>query len=188
MIKAVIFDLDNTLVMTNDANSKAYSQACKKYGFDVKPEELEKHISAGERWNQFLPQLTGTSDEKILQGIRNAKAELYPEFFKNSPVNMKMILQLEMTISAKRKVAVATTASRVNAEALLKHIGIRDRLDLLLTGEDVTKHKPDPEVYLKAAEKLGVKPEECLVYDDSDNGVKAAKTAGMQCIKIKNST
>lgn len=184
MIKAVIFDLDNTLVKTDQASGRAYSEACKLAGFNIKPEMFEKRIQAGERWDKFLPELTKSNDAKALRKIRDAKAELYPQYFKNAPVNPKMLKQMDTAVASKRKVAVATTASRVNAEALLKHIGVLGKLDLLLTGEDVKKAKPDPEIYLKAAEKLGVKPEECLAYEDSDNGFKAAKAAGMQCSKI----
>lgn len=183
MIKALIFDLDNTLVKTDRASGLAYSEACKRAGFDIKPEEIEKRIQAGERWDKFLPELTKSTDAKTLQKIREAKAEVYTQYFKNAPVNMKLLKQMGIAIGSGRKVAVATTASRVNAEAVLKHIGILGKLDLLLTGEDVEKAKPDPEIYLKAAEKLGVNPEECLAYEDSDNGFKAAKAAGMQCIK-----
>ena len=185
MIKALIFDLDNTLVFVQQAGALAYSKACKKNGFEIAPEAFIEENYSSRRWNEFLPKLTGTDDPEVLQKIRDAKAEFYPSFFKNAPVNKPLIERMNTAIKDGCKIAVATTASRVNAEALLKHIGVLEKLDLLLTGEDVAKPKPDPEVYLKAAETLGVKPEECLVYEDSENGVKAAKAAGTQCIKIE---
>ncbi len=80
--------------------------------------------------------------------------------------------------------AIVTGSSRNDALHVLHFLGLEHMVDLIVTGDDVKKGKPDPESYLLAAEKLGVSPDECLVLEDSVNGVKAALAAGMNVIAI----
>lgn len=184
MIKALIFDLDNTLVFTAVANAKAYSYACGKHGFKVDYKDILPAFMTHVHWKQFLGKLIGSDDPALIGKIRAAKAEAYPAFFAKAPVNKELVGVLKKAKKEGLKIAVATTASRRNAEAVLKHIGVLDDLDALLTQEDVENQKPDPEMYLKTAAKLGVKPSECRAYEDSEAGIQAAESAGMDCIKI----
>jgi beta-phosphoglucomutase len=80
--------------------------------------------------------------------------------------------------------AVATSASRYDADRLLGRTGLRDRFDIVVTAEDVRRGKPDPEVYLRAAGGLGISPGECLVFEDAVVGVQAARSAGMRVIGV----
>jgi beta-phosphoglucomutase len=80
--------------------------------------------------------------------------------------------------------AVATSASRHDVESLLSEIGVRVYFDVVVTADDVRRGKPDPEVYLRAAEGLGLPPERCLVFEDSVVGIHAARTAGMRVIGL----
>src|SRR5690349_19595686 len=80
--------------------------------------------------------------------------------------------------------AVATSAPRADAESLLTEIGVRAAFDVVVTVEDVRRGKPNPEVYLRAAEGLGVSPASCLVFEDAVVGVHAARTAGMRVIGV----
>jgi beta-phosphoglucomutase-like phosphatase (HAD superfamily) len=80
--------------------------------------------------------------------------------------------------------AVATSASRQDVHRLLGHLGLRELFDAVVTAEDVRLGKPDPEVYLLAAEGIGVAPVQCLVFEDSVVGVQAARRAGMRVIGV----
>ena len=80
--------------------------------------------------------------------------------------------------------ALATGASREKLEFILKKFQIKQFFDAIITADDVENGKPDPEVFLKAAQKLGVDPENCIVMEDASNGAEAAKAAGMACIAI----
>ena len=80
--------------------------------------------------------------------------------------------------------AVATSASRHDVESLLIKSGLRDRFPVVVAAEDVRRGKPDPEVYLLAALRLGVTPEHCLVFEDAVVGVQAARSAGMRAIGV----
>ena len=82
------------------------------------------------------------------------------------------------------KVAVATSTSRDRAEHLLKLGGVLEKADYVICGDEVVNSKPDPEIFLKAAEKLGVEPKECMVLEDSGAGIEAAYSAGMLGVNI----
>ena len=82
------------------------------------------------------------------------------------------------------KTAVATAAPKVNLDFLLEHIDLRNDFDVLIDDSEVDKGKPDPEIYLKAAEKLGFSPELCLVFEDSLAGIQAAINAGIKVIGV----
>lgn len=186
MLKALIFDLDNTLALTERANYLAYKEACGKYGFKISEEGLLQAIRHSERWSEFVPRLTGCRDESVLKKIREAKVEIYPKYFDIVTPNKPLLELIELVrehAKGKIKLCVATTASRKNAENVLKKIGLEGKMTLV-DGDSVSRQKPDPEIFLKAAELLGVKPEECLVFEDSPEGVEAAKKAGMHCVKI----
>jgi len=89
-------------------------------------------------------------------------------------------------LNGKVKLAIASSSSIASIERNMEQLGLRKYFDKVVSGVTVDKPKPAPDVFLKAAEELGVKPEECLVIEDSCNGVKAAKAAGMACIGYVN--
>ena len=80
--------------------------------------------------------------------------------------------------------AIATSSGRERTEAHLRHVGIYDRFDAIITRDDVTRGKPDPEPYLRAAEAIGVEPAYCLALEDSHNGARAAHAAGIRVIVV----
>jgi HAD superfamily hydrolase (TIGR01509 family) len=82
--------------------------------------------------------------------------------------------------------AITSSAVRSSIEMILLRLGLRDAFALIVDGSEVTNGKPDPEAYLVTARKLGVRPEECVVIEDSHVGVLAAKRAGMYCIAVRN--
>lgn len=82
------------------------------------------------------------------------------------------------------KTALATLSKRQDVMHVINALGIKDLLDVIITAEDVTRGKPDPEIYLLTAQKLGLSPQECLVLEDSVNGVKSALAAGMSVVAI----
>jgi HAD superfamily hydrolase (TIGR01509 family) len=91
------------------------------------------------------------------------------------------------TLYSQNKILALTTSAGIEGTTLiLKKIGIHDMFKVIISKEDCTKLKPDPEPYLKTAEKLGISPSDCIVIEDSDLGVEAAKRANMKCIAIPN--
>ena len=82
--------------------------------------------------------------------------------------------------------AVATGAVRPICERILHQIGVRDYFDTIVSSEDVTRHKPSPDIFLEAARRLGVEPKYCRVYEDTDPGVEAARQAGMHFVDVRD--
>ena len=86
------------------------------------------------------------------------------------------------------RVAVASAADRMKVEGNLRAIGLgEETFDVVVTGNDVTRHKPDPQCFLQAAEKIGIAPQHCMVVEDAVNGVQAAKSANMKCLALTTS-
>ncbi len=95
------------------------------------------------------------------------------------------VIEVAREFRGKLPLAVASGGYRGIISQQLGQIGCQDWFDVLVTAEDTTRHKPEPDVFLKAAELLGVSPEKCLVYEDSDLGLLAASAAGMDAIDIR---
>ena len=94
------------------------------------------------------------------------------------------VVSLLRALSPHYKTALATTTNRRQGTAVIKQLGIADLFTVTVFGDDVTKNKPDPECYIKAANLLGAKPEECVVFEDSDAGIAAAEAFGAQVVKV----
>lgn len=85
----------------------------------------------------------------------------------------------------RKPMAVGTGSEHAMAEMLLQHLGLRDYFDVIVGADDVTKHKPEPETFLRCAELLGVRPDQCVVFEDADFGVEAAKRANMAIVDVR---
>ncbi len=86
----------------------------------------------------------------------------------------------------KQKMAVASGGTRALVHRQLKQIKIIEWFETIVTCEDTERHKPDPDVFLEAADRLGVRPKHCRVYEDGEPGIEAARRAGMQCVDVRN--
>ncbi len=182
-IAALLVDLDGTLVDTSRANYEAYAAALRTAGVTVTRAAFDE-VAAGRNWRQFLPGLLAAhGSEADPAAIAALKTELYPGKLGFSLVNTPLVA----LIAAGRpgwKTALVTTASGPNAAAVLAHHRLEDLFDLVVTGSDVSRHKPDPEAYVAAAAKLGSSPDQCLIVEDSDIGVAAAAAFGAPCLRV----
>jgi HAD superfamily hydrolase (TIGR01509 family) len=182
-IKALLFDLDGTLADTATANAKAYAAALSEVGVYVDLMQLTQ-ITQGRNWRQFLPPLLETSGVGIDPGlVAGRKSFYYGEMLKGVALNTALI-RLLMTNRPHLKTALVTTASGINARRLIDFHGLTPLFDVVVTGDDVIHYKPDPEAYFLAADRLGVPPEACLAFEDSDIGIASAKAAGISVIQV----
>jgi HAD superfamily hydrolase (TIGR01509 family) len=181
MIKYVITDFDGTLVNTLEANMAAYKEAFEECGYEFS-DDLYKS-AFGLRFDDMCNKLGISENKTVRDKIKTAKAAAYPKHFGKIGVNVALLNFLASIPDV--KVAIATTASKKNFDNVMKHINVT--VDATVTGEDVEKGKPDPEVYVKAIEKLGCDNlSEVLVFEDSEVGVQAAQNAGLSnIIKVK---
>lgn len=181
MITTIITDFDGTLVDSFYANLLAYQQAFFEIGLKLSEEQYRKCF--GLRFERFMSEL-GVTDISVAQRIKETKKECYPQYFKYIKPNRALI---ELVSSFKKlggKTAIASTARRENLMNVVQYFKIGDCFDLVLAGMDVKDGKPSPEIYVKAIEALNSKPEETLIFEDSEVGALAAKSSGAHYLLV----
>ena len=182
-LRALLVDFDGTLADTAAANYRAYATALAEVEVTVDRETFDR-VAFGRNWRQFLPALLATASSPADPAeVAQRKVELYPLFFGEVQINTALLRLIELNRPACR-IALVTTASARNVRGMLRHFGIEDRFDLIITGEDVVNHKPDPEAYVLAARQLDVQPDECLVFEDSEIGLASARRFGAASIQV----
>lgn len=175
MIKAIITDFDGTLVDTFEANLRAYQKAFLEVGMELTPERYRECF--GYRFDRFMTAM-GIADDKVAAKIKELKKQYYPEYFEYLRPNTALINLIAGIKSMGGKTAIASTARKENLMNAVNYLGIAHHFDLIFAGIDVTKGKPDPEIYLKSMAALGVTPDETLIFEDSQVGIDAAKASG----------
>ncbi|MEK7551289.1 MAG: HAD family phosphatase [Patescibacteria group bacterium] len=184
-IQAVIFDLNGTMVDDMTYHKKAWIEFCSRHGLNLTSEEFEKKFS-GRKNSEILPLILNKplSQDQIIKYSEDKEQiyrEIYAQFIKEVPGLRNFILKLR---ARNYKIAIATTAFEKNRKFILENLGLENLFNLILGEEHVIHGKPDPEIYLKTAEQLGVDPSRCLVFEDSPPGVESGKSAEMKVIGI----
>ncbi len=182
MIKGFFFDLDGTLVDTHRANYRAYKRALADHGFKVSWEEFQKSI--GHQAQTFLPWFAPRLKAEEYGRIADKKREYYKAEVVNTKMNIRLVRFME-SMKPSHSLVLVTTAKRENAESVLGYHKLEKYFDVVVTAEDVTRSKPDPECYLLALQKTGLQAEEVVAFEDSEPGVEAAEKAGIAVIKVE---
>lgn len=178
--KAIAFDLDGTLLHTAEAHGEAYSLAFAEFGMRIEPTAFLE--VAGRHHSEVIKALAGSQFFKIdVDALHERKSFHYLRLAPSLVKPLPTLSLLHMLIDD-IPLALVTSSSRITALAtMIKYID-PDCFDVLITADDVKDHKPSPEPYLRAAESLGIQPEEMLVFEDSATGLVSAQSAG--CIAI----
>ncbi len=188
MIKAAIFDMDGVIAHTNPFHSIAFKKFFALREVFPTEEEFKEHMYG--KTNSYILShfLARKIEGEELRELEFEKESLFREIYAKdiAPVN-GLIAFLKALNSSKVDLAVATSAPRANLNLILNGVGIQDWFKSKLSEEDVTEHKPNPEVYLKTAEKLGLDPSSCVVFEDSFSGATAALSAGMFTVGVLTS-
>lgn len=182
--EAVLVDLDGTLVDTSEVNYQAYAGALLEVGVCIARPAFDRQAQ-GRNWRQFLPtMLADAGVAKDPADIAKRKSVLYAGMIANARPNHALIRLLEM-LKPLCRTALVTTASAVNAGVVLDAHDLRQLFDIIVTGDDVRRHKPDPEAYVLAAHRLSVAPGACLVIEDTEIGVASARAFGSAVLKVE---
>ena len=174
MKKLALFDLDGTLFNTSDVNYWAYSSALSEKGYSIDYEYYCNYCN-GRHYKVFLPEII--SDEEIIDYIHKRKKELYKDFLEKAIIN-EHLFSIINNLKKDYYVAVVTTASKKNTYDILEYFEKKDIFDLILTQDEVSKSKPDPEGYLKAMKYFGIDSKDTLIFEDSEVGIQAARASG----------
>jgi beta-phosphoglucomutase-like phosphatase (HAD superfamily) len=183
-ILALLFDLDGTLVDSAEANYTAYSRALAEFGVLMEPRAVAE-MAADRQWRQFLPELLHSAGvDADPARIASRKVELYRGAIGDVRVN-RPLLGLAAAVRPAIRTALVTTASASSVGAIMAHFGMRELFDVVVTGDDVARHKPDPEAYRVAAARLAVPVEACLAFEDSEAGAASAVAAGVAVVRVR---
>lgn len=181
MIKAIITDFDGTVADTFEANYQAYRESFSAAGITLDREQYRECY--GLRFDGFMERM-GITDADMREQIRNGKAARYPSHFELMRPNRTLIGLIERAKTSGVATAIASTARKENLERALHYLGIERLFDVVVAGDAVRKGKPDPEIYQTCMRLMNVRPEEALIFEDSETGLAAAERSGAAYLKI----
>jgi HAD superfamily hydrolase (TIGR01509 family) len=199
-IKAIFFDQDGVVIDTEkDGHRVAFNETFKEFGYDFQW-DVDKYyellqISGGkERMRHYFhtegvfTDMKSDEEDELIKRLHKRKTEIFIELIESGQLPLRVGIKRLMKEAMDRGliVGICTTANERAANAIAKGMLQDIQFEFVLAGDIVSKKKPDPEIYLLALEKSGLKPEECLVVEDSRNGVLAAKEAGMYVVATTN--
>ncbi len=185
MIKGVIFDMDGVMIDTERQSTEGWIYAAKVLGVEMPMELINSFKGLPPKSSKIIfdEYYKGTID---YDEARNIRTEYIHAIRKNEGVKMKKGLTelLDYIVSNNIACAVATSTQKSSAEKSLKSIGAYDKLNAVVYGDEVEQGKPAPDIFLRAAESIGVAPSNCIVIEDSPHGIKAGFAAGMRVVHI----
>lgn len=187
MVKAIIFDLDGVIVDTAHYHFLAWKRLGKELGVELTEAENEK--LKGVSRMQSLQIILDLGKIQLAKERKEAFANRKNEWFVEYVEAMKpdeIFPGVKQLITAIRKkgIKVALASSSKNAPRVVELLGISDLFDVIVDGSMIIDTKPDPEIFLLSAQKLGIQPKDCVVFEDAEAGVEAAIRAGMKCVGV----
>lgn len=190
MIKAIIFDMDGVLIEAKEWHYDALNKALNLFGYHISRHE---HLTAydGLPTSRKLDMLSVEHDLPVaLHPFINEMKQQYTMEIVHAQCKPTFVHQYALS-SLKRmgyRLAVASNSIRHTVQVMMDKANLGQYLDLQLSNEDVARAKPAPDIYLKAIETLGLTPQQCLIVEDNDNGIKAAKASGAHVLVVGETT
>lgn len=187
-IKAIIFDMDGVLIDAKDWHYEALNRALSLFGYEINRYD---HLITfdGLPTRRKLEMLTKERGLPLsLHNFLNELKQLYT--MEIAHTKCKPIFQHEYALSKLKAIgyqlAVASNSVRDSVSVMMQKSNLAPYLDLLMSNQDVKNGKPDPEIYLTTISKLGLEPQECLIVEDNENGIKAARASGAHLMIIES--
>lgn len=181
--KALIFDCDGTLADTLPVHFQTWSASLQSVGADISRDWYYKYC--------------GTSAQEMLQILKDSfgyqfdseaiivERQKHYQSLLDTVNEVQAVAEIVRNHHKKVPMAVASGGERIVLEATLNNIRLRNFFDVVVSIDDVEKGKPEPDIFLLAAQKLNISPQDCIVYEDSDGGLEAARRAGMRSIDVR---
>ena len=183
--KGLIFDLDGTLINSMPYHALAWKQVAYEHGFDIDVNDIYAMGGSASRDIAAFYQNKGEPVGDIDEYVKR-KIAIFQENIPKIEVFQKIFNELKEAKSLGIKIAIGTGTRTANATRILKEKDLFDYIDALVTADDVTRHKPNPDTFLVAAKRLELEPQDCLVFEDGQLGIKAALRGGFDCIEVKD--
>jgi HAD superfamily hydrolase (TIGR01509 family) len=199
-IKAIFFDQDGVIIDTErDGHRVSFNETFKEFGFDVNwdieyyhellqvgggKERMKHHLHTRGFGKEVKPE----EEDELIKAMHKHKTTHFIELIESGKLPLRPGIHrfMQEGMNSRLTLAVCTTSNVRAAQAIAFNILKDIKFEFVLAGDMVTKKKPDPEIYNMALSKTGLKPEECLVIEDSRNGVLAAQAAGMRIVATTN--
>ncbi len=184
MITTVIFDLDGLLADTEPLHCRAYQDALQSEGASLtKADYIEHWVRSGKGIADWVA-LHGLNVDPL--ALRVKKSARYLELLASSLRPMDGALELLKVLYGNKTLALASSSYQDAVDGVLEGLNIAHYFEAIVTGLDVPRVKPAPDIFLTAARRVGAVPSECVVIEDAEKGVLAAYQAGMSCIAVPN--
>lgn len=190
-IKAVIFDLDGVIVTTDDCHYTAWKKMADDEGiyFDRKINERLRGVSRMQSLEIVLEKSDKAYTEQEKLALAAKKNAYYVDLIqKLTPNDVLGGVMKNLETLKEHGIKIAIGSSSKNTPIILNRIGLADYFDAVSDGNNIKNSKPDPEVFIKAAEMLNIAPENCMIVEDADAGIEAGRRAGMKTFALGNAT
>ena len=187
-LQCVIFDMDGVIIDSEEIHKKAYYETFKSLGVDVS-EELYKTMTGSSTINAFQKLVNHFNLNDIPEELVLQKRKRYVNYFENDPTLALVhgVKELIKFLNKQNlKLVLASSSAMVNINRVFSRFDLNQYFTVKISGADLTASKPHPEIFEKAAILGGVSKEQCIVIEDSDNGIKAANDAGIFVVGYEN--
>jgi HAD superfamily hydrolase (TIGR01509 family) len=186
MNKLAIFDMDGLLVDSEPLHMKAWSKAFLNQGLDLSREDyITDMVQGGKNLHEHLKTRALVQEcnlEKVVETMGTEKWNHYADLIVAELELKEGARELLECLSGKLKMVVASSSRKASLDLIVDKFGIRKYFDEIISDSGLENRKPHPEIFLRAATAVSVEPRDCVVLEDAEKGLKAAKAAGMKCI------
>ena len=185
---AVIFDLDGVIIDTGPFHKQSWYDLAQREGFEMSDEFF--YSTFGMQNYLIIPRLAGRQlPQDEITRMSNWKEKRYRDLIAGKLRLLPGVKELIESLKKSRfGLAIGSSAPQANLDFMFKHLPLRDYFDVCVTGEEVSRGKPAPDTFLKAAKKLSMPVDKCVVVEDAVVGVQAAKAADMKVVAVTNTT
>lgn len=180
---AAIFDLDGTIIKSEEEWGMAFIAVLQKLGIKVDGDPHIPGVSLNSNWQEILTKYKVKTD-KTPEELETLTYLEYEKLIPQITLNDGVLEFMDTLKESGMPLGLATSTNWQTTDKVLNRLGLTDFFENITTGEEVTNPKPAPDIFLVASEKLGVDPADCLAFEDSQSGVTAARDAGMKVIVI----
>ncbi len=188
LIQGVVFDFDGVLGDTEKTKFLAWKEALARQGFGDLPEDEYVLHFAGKSGKANVKGYNERHGTNVPESIIDHKNDILATWFETRDVELMPYAKEAVQYCTDKglKLSVATSSSRKEADVKLTKSGLGHRITVTVTNDDVATRKPHPEIYTRAVDLIGLRPNICLAFEDTSEGVVSAKDAGLVCIAVPN--
>ena len=179
----VIFDMDGVLVDSAEAHFQSWRRLGRQQGVQLTQEQFS--ATFGRQNRDIIPLLFGEVSEPALREMADRKERIYRDLVRANPPIVEGAIDLVVSLhEAGAQLAVGSSGPRANIDLILEAMGVRDQVRVVVSSDDVSRGKPDPQVFSMACDRLGLPSRQCVVIEDAPSGVEAARAAGAHCVAV----